>query len=235
MPFEAAEAIARTFCYPIRYALVPLFGPDFANECCPPGAEGFKQMIIAPNIIESCTRQAKKYAAMYSLSSGIHFSTPRYSAPESDLPSSKVRLRRPHNVPMLKLRHSNHDTYDHQSSVSTPPPITTSSSWASVNTPRRETKHQLATPRSLPAGYANNSDSDVSPKSKVAQKGVSPHSCDGNDHDSSMMSNASEISTINKATKTSPFDDKKAAYALLQLHWADTTAKTSSSKRRAST
>ncbi|KAF2092183.1 DNA-binding domain of Mlu1-box binding protein MBP1 [Saccharata proteae CBS 121410] len=29
MPFEAAKAVAATFCHPIRHALTPIFGPDF--------------------------------------------------------------------------------------------------------------------------------------------------------------------------------------------------------------
>ncbi|KAM3160825.1 HTH APSES-type domain-containing protein [Lachancea thermotolerans] len=33
LPFEVARALCMRFCYPIRYMLVPIFGPSFPNEC----------------------------------------------------------------------------------------------------------------------------------------------------------------------------------------------------------
>ncbi|KAL8989600.1 MAG: hypothetical protein Q9177_001553 [Variospora cf. flavescens] len=54
MPFEAARAVAATFCYRIRYVLTPIFGLDFPAQCIPPGAPGYDSMHIAPEIIRNC-------------------------------------------------------------------------------------------------------------------------------------------------------------------------------------
>ncbi|KAI4255057.1 MAG: hypothetical protein LQ352_002757 [Teloschistes flavicans] len=54
MPFEAAKAVAATFCYRIRYVLTPVFGLEFASQCTPPGALGFDSMHIDPKIIRKC-------------------------------------------------------------------------------------------------------------------------------------------------------------------------------------
>lgn len=59
MPFEAAKAVAATFCYRIRYVLTPIFGLDFPAQCIPPGAPGFDSMHIAPKIIRECLEAAK--------------------------------------------------------------------------------------------------------------------------------------------------------------------------------
>ena len=80
MPFEAAKAVATTFCYSIRYALVPLFGPSFASECIKPGTEGFAQMVINPDIVSRCTLEAKTYRE---LASEEKFEASRSNTPES--------------------------------------------------------------------------------------------------------------------------------------------------------
>ncbi|KAL9598120.1 MAG: hypothetical protein Q9179_004024 [Wetmoreana sp. 5 TL-2023] len=59
MPFEAAKAVATTFCYRIRYVLTPIFGLDFPAQCIPPGAPGFDSMRIAPKIIRGCIEAAR--------------------------------------------------------------------------------------------------------------------------------------------------------------------------------
>lgn len=59
MPFEAAKAVAATFCYRIRYVLTPVFGLDFATQCTPPGAPGFDSMHIDPKIIRKCVEMTR--------------------------------------------------------------------------------------------------------------------------------------------------------------------------------
>ena len=97
VPYAAAKAAASTFCYPIRYALTPLFGVDFPETCIKTGEENFGSMTIDPKIIRSCTEQAARYYAMSTGSSRT--STPRTSSPstfESDPstpPSSPLSYR----------------------------------------------------------------------------------------------------------------------------------------------
>ncbi|KAF2458756.1 transcription regulator HTH, apses-type DNA-binding domain-containing protein, partial [Lineolata rhizophorae] len=51
VPYKAAKAIAATFCYEIRHALTPVFGPDFVNQCIPPGSPNFQNFKINPAIV----------------------------------------------------------------------------------------------------------------------------------------------------------------------------------------
>ncbi|KAF5102763.1 hypothetical protein D0Z00_000255 [Geotrichum galactomycetum] len=44
VPFEIAKALAARTCYYIRYALVPVFGPDFPEACLKPDEPGFGQL-----------------------------------------------------------------------------------------------------------------------------------------------------------------------------------------------
>ena len=64
MPYEAAKAMAGTFCYHIRYALVPLFGPDFVSLCYHPGDPAFGRMVISGDIVMHCTAVAQEFRGM---------------------------------------------------------------------------------------------------------------------------------------------------------------------------
>ncbi len=59
MPFEAAKAVAATFCYPIRYVLTPIFGLDFPAQCIPPESRGFDSMQVEPMIVRKCIKAAQ--------------------------------------------------------------------------------------------------------------------------------------------------------------------------------
>ncbi|EEH41202.1 hypothetical protein PAAG_03488 [Paracoccidioides lutzii Pb01] len=61
MPFEAAKAVAATFCWKIRYALTPLFGVEFLSICIPPEDSRFGRMVIDPSIVRDATNSARKY------------------------------------------------------------------------------------------------------------------------------------------------------------------------------
>lgn len=58
MPFEAAKAVAATFCYEIRYVLIPIFGKDFPAMCIEPADPAFLRTSIDPSIIVDCRREA---------------------------------------------------------------------------------------------------------------------------------------------------------------------------------
>ncbi len=64
MPYEAAKAVAATFCWSIRYALTPVFGIDFIDLCIPPDSDKFGVMMIDPKITRLCIEQAKQYKMM---------------------------------------------------------------------------------------------------------------------------------------------------------------------------
>lgn len=62
MPYDAAKAIAATFCYKIRHALTPLFGLDFPMICVNPLDKlRYGNMIIDPAIVQKSTKMANYY------------------------------------------------------------------------------------------------------------------------------------------------------------------------------
>jgi hypothetical protein len=61
MPYEAAKAVAATFCWSIRYALTPVFGIDFIDLCVPPDSDKFGVMMLDSKITKLCTEQAMEY------------------------------------------------------------------------------------------------------------------------------------------------------------------------------
>lgn len=65
MPFEAAKAMAATFCYSIRYALTPLFGVDFPSLCIKPEDPSFAHMIIDGKIVRDCTATSRTLCALF--------------------------------------------------------------------------------------------------------------------------------------------------------------------------
>ncbi|KAF2130435.1 hypothetical protein P153DRAFT_338231 [Dothidotthia symphoricarpi CBS 119687] len=61
MPYQAAKAIAATFCYDIRWALTPVFGNDFPSMCVHPKSTSFAKFVIDPTIVQYCTEQTNKF------------------------------------------------------------------------------------------------------------------------------------------------------------------------------
>ncbi|KAL4998463.1 hypothetical protein BDV10DRAFT_185283 [Aspergillus recurvatus] len=62
MPYEAARAVAATFCWKIRFALTPLFGDDFPDLCTHPDDRArFGRMVIDPCIVQNATEKANFY------------------------------------------------------------------------------------------------------------------------------------------------------------------------------
>lgn len=61
MPYEAAKALAATFCYHIRWALTPVFGNDFPALCLRPEDEGYYGYKIEPAIVQECAYATKLF------------------------------------------------------------------------------------------------------------------------------------------------------------------------------
>lgn len=54
MPFEAAKALAATFCWAIRNALIPLFGPSFPSICITPEEPNYYMFTVDAKIVRQC-------------------------------------------------------------------------------------------------------------------------------------------------------------------------------------
>ncbi|KAF2830688.1 hypothetical protein CC86DRAFT_316193, partial [Ophiobolus disseminans] len=61
MPYQAAKAVAATFCYDIRWALTPVFGNDFPSMCLHPKDPSFAKFLIDPAIVQYCTSETGRF------------------------------------------------------------------------------------------------------------------------------------------------------------------------------
>ncbi|KAL1306291.1 hypothetical protein AAFC00_004376 [Neodothiora populina] len=59
MPYGCARAVCTTFCWDIRWALTPIFGPSFIKDCLHPTHHGYARFRIDPEVIRSCQRQGE--------------------------------------------------------------------------------------------------------------------------------------------------------------------------------
>ncbi|KAB8242834.1 hypothetical protein BDV35DRAFT_383654 [Aspergillus flavus] len=97
MPFEAAKAVAATFCWNIRHALTPLFGLDFPSLCVPPtNTSQYGHMLIDREIVQKATETAHYYR-MLELRSPVDTSLrpPKLHNSELDRPASSPERSTP--------------------------------------------------------------------------------------------------------------------------------------------
>lgn len=166
MPYSCARAICLTFCYPIRWALTPIFGPSFIKECYSPGHTNYQRFKISAEIVRCAELEAQDMrsgensreptpnsdSSVYS--TGTAKKIPR-SVPLPDMPT--LKCLRPHKEPpTFKLgspfdsdsENSSENYYIHATRQSESPKLSPKSSnvicdgWTSIN-------RQRITPMSL--------------------------------------------------------------------------------------
>ncbi|KAK3117028.1 hypothetical protein LTR53_001982 [Teratosphaeriaceae sp. CCFEE 6253] len=59
MPYACARALCLTFCYPIRWALTPIFGPSFIKECLPDSHPAFGRFRISGEVVRCAQLEAE--------------------------------------------------------------------------------------------------------------------------------------------------------------------------------
>lgn len=237
MPYDAAKAIAATFCYDIRYALVPLFGRDFASRCVKPNTEGFGQMVISPRIVQRCAAQAKQFreTSEEAPSHGRRAQQPAHWTPYPKSP-------RPFDQESgycTDTERSIHDQF-----LASP----RSTSWVKANSPRLHPRSiRLPSPREILAGVSFDRASATPPSSpehldiETSLEGGNRLSSSAREHTAGSMSSEVQKQVMaREATDdraVSPTPEVKAAYILMQLHFADASLREqgpASKKRRAS-
>jgi hypothetical protein len=77
MPFACAKAIAATFCYPIRYALIPIFGPDFPSRCIKKDTPNYGNFRIPARIIRECTQEMQAWRGQAEAAARVPSNTER--------------------------------------------------------------------------------------------------------------------------------------------------------------
>jgi hypothetical protein len=63
VPYSCARALCLTFAYDIRWALTPIFGHSFINQCVPPDSPAFQCFRIDGEIVRNAQRQAEGWKA----------------------------------------------------------------------------------------------------------------------------------------------------------------------------
>nr|POF15377.1 transcriptional repressor xbp1 [Quercus suber] len=61
LPFNCARELCLTFCYQIRWALVPIFGYSFVDECLPENHPRFWSFKIDPATVAQAVQNSKAY------------------------------------------------------------------------------------------------------------------------------------------------------------------------------
>ncbi|KAI9761826.1 MAG: hypothetical protein M4579_000765 [Chaenotheca gracillima] len=227
MPFEAAKAVAATFCYHVRHALVPLFGPKFLNACVSPNDPSFGRMIIDQSIVKACTLLTYEQRSL-SIAGTV---TPETTDEPRDISMSETLTPKTSGVePRSRYNHARDllhnysesgygteaDETDRNAGLGRRP---IPSKWKHVNEPPSDLN--LATPSSTEAWLLPLPETIFAKPSFTQSKKtlVAMEDMDGKSYSPS-PSYEDEESLARTRPNIHP-DEIKAAYMLMQLHTAD--------------
>ena len=228
MPFDAAKAVAATFCYNIRYALTPVFGLDFLSLCVAPEDPRFGRMVIDRDIVQRCTEQATGFRLLSRESSVT--SSPRTPGPSDEFRRKAHKSLRPK---MAKSTHSESgygtDT-DRSDNYLHSPPTPSSSAWVALNTPRSvmspqwlpQLPSQPVSPYPSQADVTYRSgDSSSSEENKPTKRLRSEEDEDYDDSTTSRSSASPPMPPSSKKKSTAFSKETRAAYMLMRMHMDD--------------
>ncbi|CZT20819.1 uncharacterized protein RCC_06677 [Ramularia collo-cygni] len=153
MPYACARAVCLTFCYTIRWALTPVFGPDFIKECLTPDDPGYCRFKIDPQLVLDAAQEVKCRKLGTESRSGSpadskgHLDIPR-SMPANVIAGKDLRPRKekkpsfPSSSPFASESDASHDRhYSHKAPAARSPSLSPKSShrdfagagWTSIN------------------------------------------------------------------------------------------------------
>lgn len=159
MPYRCALAICATFCWEIRWALTPIFGPSFIQNCLPPTHSNYKNFRIDPEIIRVSAADWDGTAAACTAVNPVdspdhHFpasaTTPRTSPTKNtsshESPPQRNRSGRPRIStetarPPTTKKHKQNKGHSHRlrvpysRSISPKTVLRPSPTWTTINTP----------------------------------------------------------------------------------------------------
>ncbi|RAH47236.1 putative APSES transcription factor Xbp1 [Aspergillus brunneoviolaceus CBS 621.78] len=118
MPFGCAKAIAKKFCWHVRYAFTPIFGLDFPGQCLPPDHPEYRQWEIDQHIIRVAAEEARAQRC-----AALAYARP-YPSPSPDDGDDDD------DTSLAGYLSSNDDDNC--------PPSTASNGWTPINTPRMQ-------------------------------------------------------------------------------------------------
>jgi hypothetical protein len=243
MPFEAAKAMAATFCWRIRYALTLVFGIDFPTMCLRPESEGFGTMVLDPAITRRCAEEAIFYRQLDAKASPATVSVMRSPlTPESPTSRRQVKQLRPKARRLAEAASSytsDSSFEDRYSATSLSPTIPSCNTWTPANTPRSigpQLRERLLSPREISAedetdrrsARSTSTSSTTSLLLKSRQEIMGEEAEDDNDvdeyGDGAESSPESPVALSNlheirgRRLESPLMSDEKAAYLLLRLN-----------------
>ncbi|PYH46962.1 putative APSES transcription factor Xbp1 [Aspergillus saccharolyticus JOP 1030-1] len=74
VPWECARALATRFCWDVRYALTPIFGNDFPEDCLHPDHPDYRQWLIDPEIVHDSAEKQAMYCRLEVQASRLYLS-----------------------------------------------------------------------------------------------------------------------------------------------------------------
>ena len=233
MPFDAAKAVAATFCYHIRFALTPVFGVDFPSLCVEPGDENFSRMVIDRSIVRKCTEEANEYRTFSGGSSSA--GSPPTPSSATSLLASTSRSLRPKPIKMIDSESGyGTDTERSDRYICSPQ---SSFRWTALNTPKSAsprsyqpllTSETLSSTPILDGNEAppNSPESTGSECSERAKRNFSETDEDYDSIESPTPISQDALSHQKPKEKSLALPkEARAAYLLMQLHMADATLK----------
>jgi hypothetical protein len=153
MPYQAAKAVAATFCYDIRWALTPVFGNDFPSMCLHSKDPSFAKFVIDPAIVEYCTMETNRFRTE---GNSYRISTPNTS-PTAEMPetSCKSQMRvKPRRARPADIESGYGTDTDQSDKYFISPQVSPRSCWPSVNrslspySPRTACSSMMSSPMS---------------------------------------------------------------------------------------
>jgi hypothetical protein len=243
MPFDAAKAVAATFCHEIRYALTPVFGLDFVSLCVAPEDPSFGRMVIDRGIVQRCTEQATGFRLLSRESSVT--SNPRSPGLPDGFSKRTPKSLRPKPIKSIRSKNGFEMDIDSTSNYLYAPQALSSPGWTALNTPRSVMTPQWSPqlPSQPASPYPSHADvtyrygdSSSSEENRPAKRIRSGEDDDYDDSSSSRSSASPQISPSRKEKPTTFSKESRAAYMLMRMHVDDAKIdQTRSRSRRAST
>ena len=245
MPYNAAKAVAATFCYNIRYALTPIFGLDFLSLCVKPTEEGYGHMVIDRSIVHSCTEEANEYRTMSREGSLAGSPATPPSTTFSRWSSKSLRLK-PAKIIDAESGYGT-DTDRSDKYLHSPQ---SSSRWIDLSTPRSAPlpECKLSSPKGSVTGTSDTGGYEAPPNSPEnptsCESGTNtafPKNSTDDDYDERSLSGRSSEEAVTpmprKRNSNALISETNAALLLMNLHKADASLCVGGSKskrRRAS-
>lgn len=157
MPYQAAKAIAATFCWHIRWALTPVFGYNFPDICYHPDDPRYGKFLVDPKIVQACTAETNRFKREGAEYKNAYLGE-SVAADISRLPDRGSRWK----PPAYFSRNSEESGYytgnDHIEGLSVSPQV---SPRGSTFLPSRRSVDESISPSSSPRAYSPTSDRTV--------------------------------------------------------------------------